>query len=296
MCGRARGGRGRQRGRGGGAGPGSGGTGGGSLPPAPVETYFLNEPSTKCPRLHPERAGETAAAVAPMMPAHTLSPRCHTVTPTVTRPRPRVTGRLPPQAPGPSTFKRVYTERSPKTQTLAPTEHTHALNKITCNFEMFLRTKLLKHFGRKITASKCRRKWASSHPDTDHRTPDNGAAVPRGRELQALPGQAGQEGAARGPGPHPNPTLAQTLTHCLGHWLEPPPLPGRSPGGPRSRPHPHDSLGQEASLSQACHQLGPPCPPPRTPNPCPVCGPHPPWPRLVLPLPASLFHGIFRSP
>lgn len=55
-------------------------------------------------------------------------------------------------------IKHIYTEQSPKLSLSTHERCTPVLNKITCNFEMFLRMQLLKHFGRKITASKCRRK------------------------------------------------------------------------------------------------------------------------------------------
>lgn len=46
----------------------------------------------------------------------------------------------------------------------------HTVNKITCNFDMFLRMQLLKHFGRKITAFKYRRNQAPIGTDTEHLT------------------------------------------------------------------------------------------------------------------------------
>lgn len=228
------------------------------------------------------------------MPAHTLSPRCHrspslshgdTHDNTHTATHHRHAAPTSPQAPPRSS---TFAQNSrPKTQTHVPTEYAHARNKITCNSEIFLRMKLLKHFGRKITASKCRRKWALSHPDTDHRTLDNGAAVPRGRELQALPGQAGQEGAAGGPGPHPNPSTSPDPRSLPRALAGPPSSARQKPRWAQEQTPTPRQLGTEgqpvpglpstgASLSPSTHPEPAPClrPSPTTaPAQCPAHAP-----------------------
>lgn len=168
------------------------------------------------------------------------------------------------------------------TQTRNQNSHRRAemhtgLTQLSVVLKTFLCMQLLKHFGKKITASKYRRKWATL--DGASSQDEQG----RGLSQDRWPGH--QQWGAGGPGSHPTlmmPTLhlPSPTHHCLGQT--------EALVRPRRRPRPHDSLGEEPAPSLgsptlvpqsavAClpgtHLEGTPCPPLPSPVPSPSPAP-----------------------